>query len=250
MICHKNKKGGAMYDNYIFDLYGTLIDINTDEDKDELWEKMALYYSFNGAMYDSLELKQKYKKYTNKLMEVSGSSGEDEIDLENVFYQLFKKKGVKLKKKAVREAARTFRLLSLNKLEVYPYVTKVLGKLKDDGKKIYLLSNAQACFTNNELVGLGLHDFFDEIYISSDMGVKKPNKQAFKSVIQDNKLDKKKTVMIGNDYATDIEGANRAGIDSVMIKTNIVNKSAKPVKSTYTIETGDIREILKLEKES
>ncbi len=239
-----------MYDNYIFDLYGTLVDIHTDEEKDELWDKMALFYSFYGAMYDASELRSKFDKYSKKLMEVSSNADEDEIDLENVFFQLFKKKGVKLKKKAVREAARTFRLLSLEKLEVYPYVTKVLKKLKDDGKKIYLLSNAQACFTNNELVGLGLYDYFDEIYISSDMGVKKPSKDAFKEVIQENKLDKKKTVMIGNDYSTDIEGANRIGIDSIMIKTNIVNEDAKPVKCKYTIESGDIREILKLEKSS
>lgn len=28
-----------MYNNYIFDLYGTLIDINTDEWNDDLWKK-------------------------------------------------------------------------------------------------------------------------------------------------------------------------------------------------------------------
>ena len=29
------------YENYIFDLYGTLVDINTDEEKRELWAKLA-----------------------------------------------------------------------------------------------------------------------------------------------------------------------------------------------------------------
>ena len=28
------------YKNYIFDLYGTLVDIHTEEDNQELWEKM------------------------------------------------------------------------------------------------------------------------------------------------------------------------------------------------------------------
>ena len=32
-----------MFKNYIFDLYGTLVDINTDEWSDDLWEKMALF---------------------------------------------------------------------------------------------------------------------------------------------------------------------------------------------------------------
>ena len=39
------KRGIYMYKNYIFDLYGTLVDINTDEDKSELWDKLSLFYS-------------------------------------------------------------------------------------------------------------------------------------------------------------------------------------------------------------
>ena len=30
-----------MYKNYIFDLYGTLVDIRTDEGKNSLWKKMS-----------------------------------------------------------------------------------------------------------------------------------------------------------------------------------------------------------------
>ena len=29
------------YDNYIFDLYGTLVDIHTDESDTAIWEKLA-----------------------------------------------------------------------------------------------------------------------------------------------------------------------------------------------------------------
>ena len=38
-----------MYSTYIFDLYGTLVDIHTDESKKILWEKLALFYGFYGA---------------------------------------------------------------------------------------------------------------------------------------------------------------------------------------------------------
>lgn len=33
-----------MFKNYIFDLYGTLVDINTNEDSLILWEKLSLFY--------------------------------------------------------------------------------------------------------------------------------------------------------------------------------------------------------------
>ena len=39
------------YENYIFDLYGTLVDIHTDEEKTELWEKLAQFYGYYGAVY-------------------------------------------------------------------------------------------------------------------------------------------------------------------------------------------------------
>ena len=45
------------YENYIFDLYGTLVDIHTDEEKTELWEKLAQFYGYYGAVYTAEELK-------------------------------------------------------------------------------------------------------------------------------------------------------------------------------------------------
>ncbi len=114
-----------------------------------------------------------------------------------------------------REAARIFRLLSLERLELYPYTLSVLNKLKEDGKRVYLLTNAQSCHTRNELKGLGLDELFDGIYISSELGVKKPAKKAIETLLDQEKLNRKKTVMIGNEYATDIESAKKAGIDSV-----------------------------------
>lgn len=235
-----------MYKNYIFDLYGTLIDIKTDEVKDELWEKMSIFYSFYGANYDPDDFRTKYFKFITKMTEVTGDPLIVEIDLEDIFFQLFKKKKVKPKKKVVREAARIFRLLSLEKLGLYPYTLQVLNELKDAGKKLYILTNAQSCFTRNELVALGLDGLFDGAYISSEIGIKKPSADAFNNVMKENNLDPKKTIMIGNEYGTDIKGANNIGIDSIFIKSNIVNEDEEPCKSTYKIKSGDLREILTL----
>ena len=48
------------YQNYIFDLYGTLVDIHTDERKASLWKKIAVYFSAQGAAYTPKELKARY----------------------------------------------------------------------------------------------------------------------------------------------------------------------------------------------
>ena len=51
-----------MYKNYLFDLYGTLVDINTDEWCDEIWDRMALIYTLSGAPYTGKELHENYDR--------------------------------------------------------------------------------------------------------------------------------------------------------------------------------------------
>jgi putative hydrolase of the HAD superfamily len=49
------------FDTYIFDLYGTLIDIHTDESIPGLWQDMAAYLEWQfGASYTAKELRQRY----------------------------------------------------------------------------------------------------------------------------------------------------------------------------------------------
>ena len=54
------------YENYIFDLYGTLVDIHTDEEKPELWEKLAQFYGYYGAAYTAQKLKNAYARLTGQ----------------------------------------------------------------------------------------------------------------------------------------------------------------------------------------
>lgn len=51
-----------MYRNYVFDFYGTLADIRTDEENLQLWEKMSEIYAALGAPYRAEELKSAFRK--------------------------------------------------------------------------------------------------------------------------------------------------------------------------------------------
>ena len=51
---------GKYYQNYIFDLYGTLIDIHTDEHSLHFWNKMAALLSCYGADYTPEQMQQAY----------------------------------------------------------------------------------------------------------------------------------------------------------------------------------------------
>ncbi len=48
------------YRTCIFDLYGTLVDIHTDENAPQVWEALAAHYSARGAVYRPKELRDAY----------------------------------------------------------------------------------------------------------------------------------------------------------------------------------------------
>lgn len=237
-----------MYKNYVFDLYGTLVDINTNEWKSYLWKKMQEFYAFHGADYRWKELKDKYEALCKEKEGKMTEYDYPEIKVEYVFQQLFSDKGVKVSLETAEITAQFFRIISTKYIRLYDGVEEVLQQLKAKNKKVYLLSNAQKIFTDNEFKMLKLDQYFDGIVYSSDEQCRKPSKQFFDIVIRRYGLKKKETIMIGNDWITDIQGANKAGLDSLYIHTNISpsNTVLDKVEAKYIIDDGDFYKISKL----
>ena len=220
-----------MYQNYIFDLYGTLVDIRTNESKAYLWKKFSLMLNMQGADYTYTELRTRYRELVSQeqtlmLEKMQTAYHKDtltvqdiEISLENIWKQLLSEHDEDHSQQRIRDISVFFRALSLEYIRLFDDVTDLLGRLHAAGKKIYLLSNAQRIFTEPEIHMLGIHDYFDGILYSSDAGVKKPETCFFQALFDKFHLQKKNSVMIGNDRIADIEGAHRFGIDSMYIHT-------------------------------
>lgn len=225
------------YENYIFDLYGTLVDIHTDEDDEKLWEALADFYDKHGAKYSAAEIQADYRANVAALLEVS-----EEIQVEDVFRELFAAKNVTADDTLVLETCRFFRDTSTKYIKLYPWSLPILEKLKAEGKGIYLLSNAQRSFTEHELDILGLTKYFDVIMISSDCGIKKPNLMFFKMLMKRCGLRGKECLFVGNDEICDIFGAKKVGMDTFYIHSNCSPEYTGKIKATYTVmdalETG------------
>lgn len=240
-----------MYQNYIFDLYGTLVDIHTNEDKTYLWEKMTEFYGFQGAIYTRKELRSTYftlcAQETKKLF-TQNAVDYPEIQIEKVFGQLYELKGITPGDELVTFTAQMFRIVATQYIRLYDGVEEVLQTLRKKGKKVYLLSNAQYEFTMYELNYLGLTPYFDGIMISSCEGCKKPDKNFYEVLLSRYGLDRKKSIMIGNEKESDIKGAAAAGLDSLYIASNLSPKSDNelPRPAKFEISDGDVRKILTL----
>ena len=204
-----------MYQNYIFDLYGTLVDIHTNEKKAYLWKKMSLFFGMKGAAYEPKELRMAYETKIKEQeaalkMECRGSHV-PEIDIADVFRQLFEDQAVSVTEKEIADLA------------------KMLQRLKDAGKKVFLLSNAQALFTAPEISLLGLTKYFDGILLSSDAGVKKPDPAFYEMLLKQYHLDPAECLMTGNDDIADCHGAASAGIASRYVATRQSPKINDPL---------------------
>lgn len=196
-----------MIKNVVFDFYGTLVDIETDEGYEGFFDHVERLFK------DDKDLKGHFKELYLKKCEEK-SKRKEEIELLDVFKEIFE-----VDDKEALKIAWTFRMLSLKKIALYKGVIDLIIKLKLDGYKIYLLSNAQSCFTNMELNALGIDKYFDAIYLSSDYGYKKPNSKFFNALIKGENLDPFETVMIGNDSNTDIKGAWQVNMRAIFMET-------------------------------
>ena len=208
------------YENFVFDLYGTLVDIRTDEDAPGLWEKFSLFYGYYDARYTPEELKRSYESLVEG-EEADLHEAHPEIQIETVFAKLFEEKGVNADMTLAVHAGQFFRILSTEYIRLYDGAPELLSGLKQAGKKVYLLSNAQRIFTEYELHLLGIADYFDDIFISSEFGVKKPEQRFFRMLMEKHGLSVSDTIMIGNDGTCDIDGAKSVGMASFYIHSNI-----------------------------
>lgn len=212
--------------NFLFDLYGTLADIETDEESPEFWERVG------GMLHtDGRAAAQTYRKLCG-----NGLPDWRETDLLPVMEKLVALYGAQY---GAADFAEAFRAASVKRLRRYPAVFELLAGLRQRGAKTYLLSTAQACFTYPELCSLGLADKFDGIVLSSEIGWKKPSPHFFERALKKFSLKAHDCVYIGNDLRDDVGGAQGVGIRTVYIQTAQSGRYADPPAADITVTSHE-----------
>ena len=87
----------------------------------------------------------------------------------------------------------------------------------------YMASNAPLSDEKMVLKALervGADIYFRKIFSSSDIGLEKPHPGFFRALFHDLPFEPHETVMIGDSYLKDIEGAKDAGMKTVFLNRN------------------------------
>jgi putative hydrolase of the HAD superfamily len=91
--------------------------------------------------------------------------------------------------------------------------------------KLAIITNGSNSMQNRKIDALGIRTYFDEIIISSDVGMKKPDKNIFLLTCDKLKILPSEAVYIGDNYEVDILGAVDAGLKAIWINKYKINRN-------------------------
>lgn len=96
-----------------------------------------------------------------------------------------------------------------------PEAKEMLDALKSKGYRLFAASNSFAHLQRSRLEQAGILHYFEDTYISMDIGYDKPDVRFFEEALRRSGLQPSEVLMIGDSMTTDILGAQAAGIDAL-----------------------------------
>jgi len=224
----------------LFDLYGTLIDIHTDEDSEEIYRAISQFLTYQGISLDRREIRDQYYRI---MEEQRLARGEEyaEFDAVKVWREFIRRNpgtsalipGAKLKQ-LPSFLADIYRGISRQRLKLYPEVKTVLDALRTRFR-LGVVSDGQSGWAVPEMRNLGVESYFNPIIISSNYGFRQPDGRLFEIALSRLGLAPKQVVFVGNDVYRDIFGAVRLGIKTVFFSSNQGTKKIDGVEPDYII---------------
>ena len=218
----------------LFDLYGTVIDIETDESLEEIYRGIAHYLTYHGVYLHRWEVRDRYYGIMKQQKEEGGEEY-PEIDVEAIWNSFLRREGIGTplaRQELALILAQMYRAISRKRLQLYPDVGRVLDALRPTFR-IALVSDAQPCYALPEIKAVGLDGYFDPIIISAHYGFRKPDTRLMQKAIDIMKLVPAEVIYVGNDMYRDMYGASRLGIRTIFVDSNQGAKSYENVAPDY-----------------
>ena len=211
------EKGILGIKGIIFDLYNTLIDIDTDEESINTYEAVSKWLIYQGVKISAEDLKNEYRRMAKEGMEDKWEK-HPEIRVEEIFARICKSHALKDidKDKLGVETARAFRAGSLRRLQLFPQSLHLLQELKSYPKVI--VSNGQRSFSEQEMRYFGLYEQFTHVIFSSDFGHKKPDPRIFLEAAKLMGREPEEIMCIGDSFENDIVPSSRLGMRAMHIE--------------------------------
>lgn len=190
------------YQHLFFDLDNTLWDFETNST--EVLTELYLVFEMNQYFNDFDEFISQFKLNNYSLwtnycdIQTSNPSNKDYI-LDDAF-------------------ANKFNLEFQNKLASKTRLIRGAGEVLTylhSKYQLYIITNGIREIQIKKLENCNLLPYFKKVFISEQIGLKKPEKEFFEYVIKSTNAKKRESLVIGDNIENDIKGAKRFGLDHI-----------------------------------
>jgi HAD superfamily hydrolase (TIGR02253 family) len=190
----------------IFDLDNTLVDFM-------LMKKQAVDAAIN-AMRDA-GLKLSADEIRQRIDQIYKERG---IEFQSVFDELLYREFSKIDHKILSAGVIAYRRAREAALVPYPHVTMTLIKLSKMQLKLGVVSDAPGKEAWLRLCYLNFHHLFDAVVTFDDTGMRKPNPEPFRKVLEMLQIEPIEALMVGDWAERDVLGAAQVGMKTVFAR--------------------------------
>lgn len=218
----------------IFDLYGTLIDIETDESMEEIYRAIAHFLTYKEIYIHPGEVRDLYYQLLKQEKEKSREEY-PEISVQAIWEAFLARHGLEAGSGSHELAltlAYLYRGISRKRLQLYPSVKSVLDQLRPH-YRMGIVSDGQPCWALPEMRALGLGTYFDPVIVSADHGFRKPDPRLIEKALDLMGVTSSEVLFVGNDMYRDIHGASRLNIKTIFLRSNQGRQSYSQTTADY-----------------
>jgi len=225
----------------IFDINGTMTDINTNEWNDNIYRILSNLLSYQGITIGPNDVKDSYFQIM-KEQRAAGGERYPEFDAVGIFREIISRHATDFTHRLPPEKleqlplflAETYRAVSRYRLQLYNGVKETIGQLRLK-YHLAIISDGQSAYAVPELNAVGLFGSFDPVIISGDFGFRKPDPRLFENALSIMKMMPSEVLFVCNDIYRDVHGAQRLGIKTVFFRSNQGQQEKKDVDPDYII---------------
>jgi putative hydrolase of the HAD superfamily len=210
----------------LFDVNGTLIDIETDEWMEETYRAIAHFLTYQGIRLRRGEVRDLYFQIMKEQFAAS-SERYPEFDVVAVWRELLRRQATDYTRSLGAEKLQQIPLflaelqrgISRKRMMAFPQMQEILSQVKTR-HCLAVVSDAQSAYGVPELRAVGLAEYFAPIVISGDYGYRKPDPRLFQAALNKLEISPEEAIFIGNDRFRDILGARQVGMKTILFCPN------------------------------
>jgi putative hydrolase of the HAD superfamily len=206
----------------LFDVNGTLIDIETDEWMEEAYRAIAHFLTYQGISLHRGEVRELYFQIMKEQFAASAETY-PEFNVVAVWREMLRRYATDCTRALGPEKLRQMPLflaemqrgISRKRLEAFPQVQEILTHLRVR-HRLAVVSDAQSVYGLSELRAAGFDGYFAPVIISGDYGYRKPDPRLFQAALTELKVEPEEAIFVGNDRFRDVFGARQVGMKTIL----------------------------------